>query len=64
MSKTPVELRAQAKKLQDQAKGLNEQATLLEQKRAFRIGQEVIKAAENDFKGFTIENLKELVKTE
>ncbi len=63
-SKTPVELREQARKLQEQAKRLNDQATLLEQRRALRIGTEVLKSADTDFKGFTIETLKELVKGE
>jgi len=64
MKKTAAELRADAKKLTDQAKNLVDQATAIEQKKALRIGNEILKLAETDFKGFTVEILKELVKGE
>lgn len=61
---SPKELRDKAKKLQEQAKKLNEQAAQLEREKACKIGQEVLKAAETDFKCFTIESLRKLVSDE
>ena len=64
MAKTAAGLREQAKKFNEQAKRLNDQASLIEQKRALRIGKEVLKHAETDFKDFNITTLKEFVKSE
>ena len=51
MKKTPGQLRIEAKKLMDIAERI-------EQAEAIRIGKIVLKAAETDFKGFDIEDLK------
>lgn len=64
MAKTAAELREQAKKFNEQAKRLIDQANIIEQKRALRIGREVLKHAEADFKDLNITTLKELVKSE
>ncbi|MGO9016670.1 MAG: hypothetical protein ACLQF0_17045 [Dissulfurispiraceae bacterium] len=61
-AKSATELREAAKKLQEQAKRLMEQAALEDQKRALRIGNEVLKHEANGWKGFTMETLKALVK--
>lgn len=62
--KTAKELREEAKRLNDQAKRLVDQAVAIEQKKALRIGNEVLKLAEDDFRDFSITDLKELVKAE
>lgn len=56
MKKTASQLRADAKKLL-------EQAERIEQAEAIRIGKLVLHAAENDFKNFTIEDLKSAFNT-
>lgn len=62
MAKSAKELREQAKKFQEQAKKLLEAAELAEQKRALKIGSEVLKAAEADWKNFSLDTLKALVR--